>query len=190
MKYDDDYTSLYPLLLFCCYSVFFIFSFTILYSSFLFSSYMSTCFLYYILFYSILFLSLLSLCTIMSSWLPKIPFLWHLSLFCLQYAFQQPGAKASETELHSWVVRSGAVHSFQMQTITASNFEDLRHKFRFVPLGTTSASKIHHNRKLVWHIQFLRQLSCNSTSLHITVFMLSFIRYIIYRYYRLYCWQS
>ncbi|GFG29122.1 hypothetical protein Cfor_03841 [Coptotermes formosanus] len=47
--------------------------------------------------------------------------------------------KTSEVELHSWVMRSGAVHSFQLQTITASNFEDLRHRFRFVPLGTTSA---------------------------------------------------
>ncbi|XP_033609049.1 chordin-like protein 2 [Cryptotermes secundus] len=60
----------------------------------------------------------------------------------LQYAFQQPGAKANEAELHSWVVRNGAVHSFQLQTITANNFEDLRHKFRFIPLGTTSAKHV------------------------------------------------
>ncbi|KAJ4435726.1 hypothetical protein ANN_18342 [Periplaneta americana] len=60
----------------------------------------------------------------------------------LQYAFQQPGARASEAELHSWVVRSGAVHSFQLQTITASDFVDLRHKFRFVALGTSSTKHV------------------------------------------------
>ncbi|KDR16188.1 hypothetical protein L798_09603 [Zootermopsis nevadensis] len=47
-------------------------------------------------------------------------------------------------------MRNGAVHSFQLQTITASNFEDLRHKFHFVPLGTTSgkhASKFERREK-------------------------------------------
>ena len=71
----------------------------------------------------------------------NIPFYWQTSLFDLQYAFQQPDVKNSEVELHSWVVRSGTVHSFQLQTINAIDFEDLRHKFRFIPLGTTSASK-------------------------------------------------
>jgi hypothetical protein len=98
---------------------------------------------------------------------PQIPCSWQLSILHLQYAFQQPGAKANEAELHSWVVRSGAVHSFQLQTITANNFEDLRQKFRFIPLGTTSASKTHYKGKLAWNTKRF-QTFCDFTCLYIS----------------------
>ena len=70
-----------------------------------------------------------------------------IHLFILQYAFQQPGGTANEVELHSWVIHTGSVHSFQIQTITEDDFIELRNKFQFAPLGISTLSKLrfsHH----------------------------------------------
>ncbi|XP_068085126.1 chordin-like protein 1 [Anabrus simplex] len=53
----------------------------------------------------------------------------------IQYAFQEPGKSPGEVQLHSWVMRKGAVETFQIQKITSEDFTQLRHKFRFSLLG-------------------------------------------------------
>ncbi|KAJ9586863.1 hypothetical protein L9F63_019545, partial [Diploptera punctata] len=60
----------------------------------------------------------------------------------LQYAFQHVTNSGHDVDLHSWVMRSGNVHTFQTQTITASDFTELRQKFYFLPVATTTTKRM------------------------------------------------